>query len=401
MFLLLAAGLAAAQAELPAGPSADLPAHDSYRGAIETLLAGDARSAAQQLWQIVEADPNHAGAWLDLGLLYCDQGKAAAAARIFAHVERRFNPAPAIRELIAEVRKRGCQTAAPAPPQRNWNVQLGLRAGHDSNPNLGLGTDRLTLRIGGIPTPVDLAAASRPRPSSWQALDLQGEIRLDSAWRLQAGLLHSRYAAGADLAQDRLVLAASRSAARSETQFWLSRHWFGAEPYQDGLGLRRRAHLGGQWETDVTLQRNRYPGRRQLDAWLFEPRLGWRQALGGGGSLLLSAGPQLDQPVAADRPGGRRTGGIFQAELQQPLAAAWRLEAGLRLQHQRDAESYSPLFGNEKRRQSLAIGWLSINRAIAPATRCAATLQGLQSRDRIPLYDYAQQIVSLGCQHEF
>lgn len=390
--LILASGIGCAHAE----PGTVAP--PAYDAALEALLAGDEREAARRLWRIVETDPGHAGAWLDLGLIYCDSGMAAAAARIFDHIERRFNPAEAIRQLIELVRARGCRPPLPPPPYR---FQAGLRAGHDSNPNFGLAADSLTLRINGIPTPVELTAASRPQPSAWSALNLLAEAAPAPGWRLHAVAGLADYRRGGEHDQRRLLLAASHFSGPAHSSAWLSRTWLGGEAYQGVAGLRHRRQLGARWEADVVLQRLHYPGRGVLDGWTLEPRLGYRIGLPGEGTLLVAAGPHLDRPDASDRPGGRRTGAAVQLDLVQPLPGGWRLEAFARAQRLADADAYSPLFGDTRRRQRLGLLSLSLSRPVGPATRCGLQYQALDSRDPIPVFGYRQHIASLGCEYEF
>lgn len=391
--LILASGIGCAHAE----PGTAAP--PAYDAALEALVAGNEREAVRRLWHIIETDPGHAGAWLDLGLIYCDNGMAAAAARIFEHIERRFDPAEAIRQLIELVRARGCRPLPPpAPPYR---FQAGLRVGHDSNPNFGLAADSLTLRINGTPTPVELTAASRPQPSAWSALNLLAEASPAPGWRLHAVAGLADYRNGGDHDQRRLLLAASHTAGPAYTSAWLSHTWLGGEAYQSVAGLRHRHQLGAGWEADVVLQRLHYPGRSVLDGWTLEPRLGYRIELPGEGMLLVAAGPHLDRPDASDRPGGRRTGGAVQLDLVQPLPGGWRLEAFARAQRLVDADAYSPLFGDTRRRQRLGLLSLSLSRPVGRDARCGLQYQALDSRDPIPVFSYRQHIASLGCEYEF
>ncbi len=391
-FLACGLGYAHAEPEPVAPPS--------YDAALEALLAGNEREAVRRLWQIIETDPAHAGAWLDLGLIYCDNGMAGAAGRIFAHIERRFDPAEAILQLIDLVRARGCRPPPPSSPP--YRFQAGLRVGHDSNPNFGLAADNLTLRINGIPTPVALTAASRPQPSAWSALNLMAEASPAPGWRLHAIAGFADYRQGGEHDQRRLLFAASHASGPAYSSAWVSHAWLGGASYQSVAGLRHRRQLGDAgWEADIVLQRLHYSGRSVLDGLTFEPRLGYRIGLPGDGALVLAAGPHLDRPEASDRPGGRRTGVAVQFDLVQPLPGGWRLEAFARAQRLKDAEAYSPLFGDTRRSQRLGLLSLNLSRPVGQATRCGVQYQALDSRDPIPVFSYRQHIASLGCEHEF
>ncbi len=393
--LFLASGLGCAYAE--PGPAAPPPAYDA---ALEALLAGDQIEAVRRLWRIVESEPDHAGAWLDLGLIYCDSGMALAAGRIFDHVERRFSPGEAILQLIGLVRSRGCRPPPPPPPP--FRLLVGLRAGHDSNPNFGLAADSLTLRINGVPTPVALNAASRPQPSAWSAINLLAEGSPAPGWRLHALAGLADYRRGGEHDQRRFLLAASHAAGPAYTSAWLSGTWLGGDAYQGVAGFRHRRQLGeGRWEADLILQRLHHPGRNVLDGWTLEPRLGYRLELPGEGLLVLAAGPHLDRPDAADRPGGRRLGAALQLDLVQPLPGGWRLDAFARAQRLADADAYSPLFGDAHRSQRLGLLSLNLGRPVGKAARCGLQYQALDSRDPIPVFTYRQHIASVGCEYEF
>lgn len=115
----------------------------AYAKAIQALNEGQVNVARQILVQMVRRESMHAGAWLDLALLYCALGDAEEAESLFAAIESRFSPPFAIREVIARQRAHGCRQVMPP-------AFLRVRAGRgvDSNANQGVSSRNLTLGTG-------------------------------------------------------------------------------------------------------------------------------------------------------------------------------------------------------------------------------------------------------------
>lgn len=99
--------MAAAQAPADATPpAADQP--DLYQDALLSIAEGRKNDASQTLMRVIELEPLHAGAYLEVALIQCSLGRADEAERLFATIETRFNPPLGILELIASARETGC-----------------------------------------------------------------------------------------------------------------------------------------------------------------------------------------------------------------------------------------------------------------------------------------------------
>lgn len=92
---------------------------DLYLDAIQSISKGQRQDASRTLRYMVQQEPEHAGAWLDLAILQCKLGYAQEAERLFAEIEVRFRPPPGIREIIARQRAQGCAGWQPAGC-RSW-----------------------------------------------------------------------------------------------------------------------------------------------------------------------------------------------------------------------------------------------------------------------------------------
>jgi tetratricopeptide (TPR) repeat protein len=142
---------AATTATAPQGPAVASPSQQEnlYQDALEALGEGRRTDASKALEQLVDEQPTHAGAWLDLALIQCSLGNADEAERMFAIIETRFNPSRDILELIAETREAGC---LPWKPTSALSLTVGR--GVDQNVNQGASTSALVLEGGSIVLPL-------------------------------------------------------------------------------------------------------------------------------------------------------------------------------------------------------------------------------------------------------
>mgnify|MGYP000327155016 FL=1 len=107
--LIVAAMLAlsvAAHAQQPRAP--ETPQPDLYEDALQSLAEGRKNDASATLLRVIEKEPLHAGAYLEVALIQCSLGHSDEAARLFAIIETRFNPPQGILDLIAQARETGC-----------------------------------------------------------------------------------------------------------------------------------------------------------------------------------------------------------------------------------------------------------------------------------------------------
>ncbi|GGC07128.1 bacterial transcriptional activator domain-containing protein [Pseudoduganella buxea] len=133
--LTLAAVLAAAlalpaMAQTAAEQSAEIEL--MYRDALRSIAEGRNSDASDTLRRVVDKEPLHAGAWLDLALVQCGLGHEDEAERLFRAIEQRFDPPPGILQLIGEARAKGCDRWQP---RSSGSIQFGR--GIDQNVNQG------------------------------------------------------------------------------------------------------------------------------------------------------------------------------------------------------------------------------------------------------------------------
>lgn len=132
----LALGLAMMAAAPASAQQAPTPAASDvqglYESALQSIAEGRKNDASATLMRVIEKEPLHAGAYLEVALIQCSLGRTDEAERLFAIVETRFNPPPGILALIAEARETGCDKW-----QGLSSSSVSLGRGYDRNVNQG------------------------------------------------------------------------------------------------------------------------------------------------------------------------------------------------------------------------------------------------------------------------
>ncbi|TFW30245.1 tetratricopeptide repeat protein [Massilia arenosa] len=103
-----------------------------YLKAVQLMGEGKLEEARAALEHLIELEPQHAGAWLDLAISQCSLGHAVEAERLFREIEVRFAPSVGILEVINTNRQTGCRGWQP---RSFWGAVL--TRGFDDNVNQG------------------------------------------------------------------------------------------------------------------------------------------------------------------------------------------------------------------------------------------------------------------------
>lgn len=151
----------------PARPEAAATPEDNattvlYQQALRALAEGRRIDASRMLQQVIDKEPRHAGAWLEIALIQCGLGNGLEAERLFDTVETRFNPGPELLELIAETREQGCKPWTPTS-----SLAFSFGRGSDANVNQGASTS--TLRVEGTTIELPLLDEFRPKRDDYVA----------------------------------------------------------------------------------------------------------------------------------------------------------------------------------------------------------------------------------------
>ncbi|HEY8023239.1 MAG TPA: tetratricopeptide repeat protein [Burkholderiaceae bacterium] len=134
---------------------------DLYLEAMKSIAEGRAQDADDTLSRMVDQEPQHAGAWLDLAIIQCELGHAEEAERLFHAIETRFSPPPGIMEVIIDHRATGCKGLKARNVRNKFSVLLGR--GFDSNVNQGASSPYFSLGTGDASHVLDLLPQYLPQ----------------------------------------------------------------------------------------------------------------------------------------------------------------------------------------------------------------------------------------------
>jgi hypothetical protein len=377
---------------------ADAPGYDE---ALHALREGRAGDAAALLQELVRRMPAHAGAWLDLGLAFCELGRARDAEQVFAHIEASFSPGPAIREVIALYRASGCAPRAlgAAPPL--WEFRVG--AGHAGNVNQGINDLTVLYGPAGQSVPLQLTDEFRPRGAAFASADAFHRRPLDAAgrWQWDSGLRLRNYAgiSGYDTALLFTGLTRQWQAAgwRGDAQAGLSQFWLGGRSYQQGVGVGATAWLplatGWAAGGEVDLFAYRYPSLSKYDnlqgAWQLKLRrfgAGWQ----------LTGGVGWTRDLANERPGGHRGGPTASLRWQALPVEGLSLDLLLLWRRLDDAGPYNPLlWEGAVRSQRQRLAQFSVERRLGPRDALRLELNRTETDDALPIFAWSGTSVGL------
>lgn len=359
--------LCAAQTDTkPADPPESLAS--AYAQAEQAIAAGDYLHAEQLLQQVIQQNPEWAGAWLDLALLAARQGQYAQAEEFLLALDERFAPLPAaIAQSVGQLRSQLRQKIKEQPAtvvagsQRVRQNVLALATGYETNANAGLQFSTLTLNLPDGDAIVNIDPSSQARSARYAraALAHYGQEawgRGSVTWQVQT---QARQYSLSPLNNIELLAQASVEQAPVPGRFmfgwqsiWLNNQavyqtpvlrWQLDLPVGDACGLQQH----------VQSEARQHPQASHLNARWQAYRASWRCQTAASRSQIH--GQVATETADSDkRPGGnslhRSWGGQY--EWLQPFK--WTdhsLLARLDVLGTHDSATYSPLLDNGHARQ--------------------------------------------------
>ncbi|MDD5175821.1 MAG: tetratricopeptide repeat protein [Sterolibacterium sp.] len=164
---ILPAVVACACSGLLLAQTPEIP-QDLYLDALQSIAEGRQNDASEALRRMIEKEPQHAGAWLDLALTQCELGHAEEAERLFQTIIKRFAPPPVLLDLIARRRAQGCHGWQP---QSQLSVSVGR--GADSNLNQGASNPAFSIGNGDYRVDLQLLPEYQPQRDQYTALAME------------------------------------------------------------------------------------------------------------------------------------------------------------------------------------------------------------------------------------
>lgn len=376
--------------------------HDLYRDAMLAITEGRLGDAKLFLADLVAEEPRHAGAWLDLAILYCAAGDAEAAEALFREIEQRFSPPVPILEVIARQRKLGCEGKKP---KNKATFRLGR--GFESNVNQGARNPNISIGSGG--GQIDLVLLPEYLPHSDQFTNISGELQREISENGAFAMAQfqsrnydqlSRYNTtslfvGFELPW-RLVQWGGRVAGTTgfmtldgEIYFKQSQLQVEVEPF---LSLPSGWHVGvtGSWSYI------NYPTLQGFDADWLEIRgaLSYR----GADSWWQGGVGAIQDRQLGQRPGGDRTGSFVSVQGRTLFGRHVMGELGWQLQRWEGGEIYFPGIIDSRREQLTRTFRAAVIFPLNDAHAIHVELRDVRNQENIPIFDYRSNMLQLSWQ---
>lgn len=379
--------------------AADTP--ELYQDALQSIAEGRNKDAFETLTRVIEHEPQHAGAWLDLALIQCSLGNDDEAQRMFAIIETRFNPSQGILDIIGEAREQGCRWRAHS------SASLMLSRGVDQNVNQGASsaTYVITRPDGSIELPV----LSEFLPKHDQYSSLWADYMRDLTANGSVGFVQFQARRNDSLHQyDSEALYAGL-----ETP-WRFGRWtlrgtatlgaltLGGRYYQR-LG-QLQARLGPplplpdsfQFNLLAGLTRTQYLTLHNFDANTAEIR-GQLSYASAAGYAAASVGRLVDHGNSL-RPGGQRDGWLLNLRARRLLGQNVTGELAYTRQSWQGTSAYAPGLIDEVRTQSTQVLRGVLSYALTNNQSVQLEARVVRNKENISIFQYNERLLQLSWQ---
>jgi hypothetical protein len=379
------------------------PAHADTASDVETTYLEAVKLLEQQRFEeakvkfqrVLELEPQHAGAWLDLASTNCELGDATEAERLFREVEIKFAPSPGILDIIALHRNRGCKAWAPKSSR-----SITVTRAADSNINQGASNPIFV--SGGLE--YNLSDDYLPKRDRYTqlAFDYSRELNRQGAMALLQ--LRARRHDNESSQDTQAILAGAERIDHAGD--WVMRSLFTASTVA----------LGGQ----------QYQRQAQLQTWIAPPipvpeytnvvltaavghseyvhRTKFDANTGELGALVSYRGPRHQSAISAGwlsdrgeagRLGGKRHGWYASVQLQPRLFKEVTTELAWTRQDWRGENIYSANLIDAVRNQSTRQLRATLNWSVAPQHSVLLEWRNVRNKENISLFQYNSQSLQL------
>ncbi|MEY4591683.1 MAG: hypothetical protein RIR18_578, partial [Pseudomonadota bacterium] len=381
-------------------------------------------------------NPNHAGAWIDLAVANVRLGDGQSAEGLLAFVENSFEPPPALRAQIQQVRQqlqaqqlaeRRAEQLAKAQTKdreqsKTWRGEWWFQAGHTNNANAGVATSGITLTpTGADPVYLALDPSRKPRSDAiyqWrgllqhvQPLNSDDETKGFSEWVIQARHKELPNTTGYNAQDIGLAYSQDRPIQLPWAQMARLIAGVGVQTYQMGgvhLLDSTLLHAGIKQPisaTCSTLARVEIEHRDYQPAGYTDATLQWLT-----GRIYCTydkTGVALGARVGQDRPDALRAGGIaYRKELTldvlHAISPVLVLEGSLVVGVAEDQQGYSPLMANNRSRSSAKTNWrVALNWAVEKHWSVVGSIEEYKEEANMPLFNFVERQLLLGLRYGF
>ena len=365
---------------------------DLYLDAMKSLAEGRKEDASDALTRMIEQEPQHAGAWLDLAIIQCELGHKVEAERLFRTIETKFAPPPGILEVIAKQRANGCKGWQAAS-----RTTITMARGTDSNVNQGASSSTFTLGNEGHTIDLQLLPDYLPQRDQYRLLS--AEYSRDLTQNGGVGFVQTQVRQN-----DSLKRYDTASAALGAELPWRLSNWTvrGAGT----LGLLtldgKLYQQQGQFQLRISpptvlpekvqlsmlssLTHIRYPTLTDFDSntWELRGLLNYRSSL----TQAQASVGYLTDSAAKGRPGGNRDGWYLNLQTHTSIWKNVVGELGWTRQTWTGASVYSPGLINRIRHQDTQIFRAALNAPISDHQNIQIELREVRNKENISIFQY-------------
>jgi hypothetical protein len=370
-----------------------------YRQALQSIAEGRKNDASDTLMRVIEREPLHAGAWMDLALIQCALGHADEAERLFGVIRERFNPSPGIIRMINEARAEGCAGWQPV-----GLASISIGRGIDQNVNQGTRYSTYATTIDAAPVELVLTDDFRPKHDQYTAVAM--DYLRDLTPNGTTGYVqfqNRRY--------DQLGLYNSSSLFGGVDTPWRHGNWtlhgsanlglitLGHQLYQRQAQLQARLGpplpLPGtmQFSLVTAVSRVEYLTLSNFNANTGELRGQFnyrREDTSASASLTL-----LADHAALARPGGNRHGSLAMLQWRQRLFDDTSGELAYTRQAWYGASAYSPGFIDQTRNQITQTLRATVNYPLTRTQSLQLEARAVRNKENISIFRYSDRSLQL------
>ena len=386
-----------------AGPAQASDANESmYLEALRFITENRPEEAKTMLMTLIEKEPQHAGAWLDLAIVQCALENREEANRLFRVMIERFAPPPPILEIIAIQQAQGCFVHAPEK-----HVSVLFERGFDSNVNQGPSNGNFSLDSGSTHLDLQLLPEFLPKADNFSAVSMNGARALTSSGMTGFAQLRVRH-------NDTLSALNTIVVAAGIDRPWRLHDWggratgmlslltLGAHLYQKQGVIQVRVIpplvLPNNMQFSVTggLSKVQYPTLFNYDAktWELRSLLSYHAARfdAQGGAAYLS-----DRADGA-RQGGNRQGWAGNATIRGKVFRDYEAELGWSRQRWQSESAYSPGLVDQARHQDTQAAKAALIWPIRKMQTIALEFRAIANRENISILQYNSKSIQLSWQ---
>ena len=362
----------------------------------------DAEKILVALAAMAAAEPGHAGAWLDLAMLYCAVGNSVSAAHLFTEIERRFAPPPAILEVMERQREGGCGGGRPKS-----DLTLRLGRGFESNVNQGASSPNFSFNNG--ISQIELVLLPEYLPRGDRFTQLSAELLRDFSLSGPTGVVQfqsKQYDNLSSYSYGSLFLGLDKPwqwgewglRAAGSTGFMTLGNKVYLKQNQLQMEVTPPLPLSKEWQLRLTgiLNSTAYASLEGFDAQ-------WREARAtlshhSEDWLLQASASSVQDQARGQRPGGNRAGMLAGLQGRMNLGKGVTAELGWQLQNWAGSRDYFPGLLDTPRLQRTRTFRASTTFPLSAEHALVLEFRDTRNHENISIFDYRNRTVQLNWQ---